>query len=40
MQDAPTRDQVPEGNTMYLSPYKASEERDTEYFDYLTVTSP
>lgn len=28
--------QVPEGNTMYLSPYKPSEERETEYFDYLS----
>lgn len=28
--------QVPEGNTMYLSPYEPSEERDTEYFDYLS----
>jgi TRAP-type C4-dicarboxylate transport system substrate-binding protein len=28
--------QVPEGNTMYLSPYKPSDERDTEYFDYIS----
>lgn len=27
--------QVPEGYTMYLSPYTPSEERETEYFDYL-----
>jgi len=27
--------QVPEGYTMYLSPYSPSEERETEYFGYL-----